>query len=221
MQLKDGATVYTADGQTVGSIDRVVIDPRTDEVTHIVVRQGFFFTEDKVVPTDLIDVATEEEVRLRADVEDLDDLPRFEERYYIPPEDFSGAEGEMGYPVGYARPYYWYPPVGAAGLGYYGGAYGYPTAPYVTHTVLNIPEGTIALQEGARVISADGKEVGNVEEVVTDANIERATHLLITEGWLFTEKRLIPVDWIKDVAEDEIRLAVSSRTLEQVPEYQP
>lgn len=47
MQFKDGANVYTADGHTVGSIDRVVIDPRTNEVTHVVVRRRLFFTEDQ------------------------------------------------------------------------------------------------------------------------------------------------------------------------------
>ena len=42
--------IYNQNGDKVGSIDRLVIDPRTNEVTHIVVRKGFLFTKDKVIP---------------------------------------------------------------------------------------------------------------------------------------------------------------------------
>jgi uncharacterized protein YrrD len=216
MQFKEGAHVYTADGNDVGSIDRVVLDPQTNEVTHVVVRKGWLFTEDKVVPTNLIDIAVADRVQLRSGVQNLDDLPPFEETFYVPPGETTGD----AYPVGYAAPRYWYPPVGAAWSGYYTGYYGYPVAPYVAYTEQHIPEGTVALQEGAKVVSADGENVGNVERVFTNNELNRATHMLITEGWLFKEKRLIPVDWIRNVDEDEIRLAVNARTLEQVPEYQ-
>lgn len=77
MQFKQGTHVYTTDGKDVGAIDRVVLDPRTDEVTHVVVRRGWLFTEDKVVPIDLIDQAVAEQVQLRSDVRDLDQLPEF------------------------------------------------------------------------------------------------------------------------------------------------
>lgn len=77
MQFKQGTHVYTTDGKDVGAIDRVVLDPRTDEVTHVVVRRGWLFTEDKVVPIDLIDQAVAEQVQLRSDVRDLDRLPEF------------------------------------------------------------------------------------------------------------------------------------------------
>lgn len=50
MQFKQGTHVYTIDGKDVGAIDRVVLDPKTDEVTHVVVRRGWLFSEDKVVP---------------------------------------------------------------------------------------------------------------------------------------------------------------------------
>lgn len=57
MQFKEGTDVFTIDGDKVGSIDRVVIDPRNNEVTHLVVRKGFFFPTDKVVPMDLVRTA--------------------------------------------------------------------------------------------------------------------------------------------------------------------
>jgi uncharacterized protein YrrD len=215
MQFKDGATVYTANGQNVGSIDRVVIDPGTDEVTHVVVRQGMLFTEDKVVPTEIIDTATAEEVRLRADVDNLEELPHFEETHYLSLDETDRTT----YPAGYARPAYWYPPVGL-GLGYYPSYYAYPARPYVVETERNIPEGAVGLKEGAKVVSADGETVGNVARVFTDDEMQQATHLLITEGWIFKEKKVVPIGWVKSMAEDEIRLTVNARRLERVPVYQ-
>lgn len=221
MQFKEGANVHTADGQNIGSIDRVVIDPRTNEVSHVVVRQGMFFTEDKVLPTDQIDTATADGVRLRANVENLDDLPRFEETYYLPLDESDPTTSGAGY----ARPYYGYPPVGL-GLGYYpsfygAGSYGgYAAQPYAVATERNIPEGTVGLKEGAKVTSADGKTVGNVARVFTDDQMQQATHLLISEGWLFKEQKVVPVAWIKSMDEDEIQLNVDAHRLDRVPVYQ-
>lgn len=216
MQFKQGAHVYTADGKDVGVIDRVVLDPKTDEITHVVVRKGWLFTEDKVAPITLIDPAVQDQVRLRRGVENLDDLPPFEETHFVTPSE----TGEGAYPGEDATPLYWYPPVGEAWSGYYTGYFVNPTW-YPVQTEQHIPKGTVGLKEGADVVSVDGERVGRVARIFTNAKLNRATHILISEGWLFKEKRLIPADWISTVEEDEIHLAVNARTLERLPEYQP
>ena len=111
MQFKEGAQVFTSDGEEAGKVDRVVLDPITNEITHLVVRKGFLFTEDKVVPIDLVQSATEERVELKG-VEDLDALPQFEETYYVRAEETEPgrARAPGAYSPGYVRPYYWYPP---------------------------------------------------------------------------------------------------------------
>lgn len=221
MEFRNDAPVYTADGQDVGRIDRVVVDPRTDEITHVVVRKGWLFTTDKVVPISLIDAAVEDRVQLQADIEGFDDLPDFEETHYVITDERKLAAADRLDTARYASPLYWYPPTGAAWGGYYGGRYRYPAPPYVVRTEVNIPDDTVAVKQGAEVFSADGERVGTVEQVFTNADLNRATHLLIAEGWLFPEKRTIPVDWIDFTDEDTIRLAVSAHELERVPAYQP
>ncbi len=57
MEFKAGTHVYTADGKDVGSIDRVILDPHTNEISGIVVKQGWLFTEDKVISIDLVETA--------------------------------------------------------------------------------------------------------------------------------------------------------------------
>ena len=50
MEFKEGAVVFSSDDKKVGHIRRVVIDPKTEEVTHLVIEKGFLFVEDRVIP---------------------------------------------------------------------------------------------------------------------------------------------------------------------------
>jgi uncharacterized protein YrrD len=223
MQFKRGAKVFTSDGEQVGEIDRVVIDPKTDEVTHVVVEKGFLLTVDKVVPISLIGPATEDRVTLRENAGDLEALPDFEERHYVLSDEEKLREASS---LGRARPLHWYPPINMTwwqGGGYLGytGFFGYPVPPYVVETERNIPEGTVALKEGAKVISSDDEHVGDVETVLTDPEENRATHLVISQGLLFKERKLVPTSWVSMVMSDEVHLAVGSRLLERLKEYEP
>lgn len=215
MQFKEETKVFTEDGREVGNIDQIVMDPKTKEVTHVVVRKGFLFTEDKLVPIDLIDIATEDHVMLRDDAPDPDDLPRFEETHFVPLSE--EEEARTDYPAGYARPVYWYPPVGAAT---WGAPYpGFPEQPLRAKTERNIPEDTVSLQEGATVVGADGEEVGDIERVFADPESERVTHFLVSEGLLLKEKKLVPAAWAGTISGDQVELVVSSSLLDDLPEY--
>ena len=214
MQLKEGTNVVTADGDKAGTIDRIVIDPVTKEVTHLVVRKGFLFTEDKVVPMSLVGPATADQVNLRPGAGELDKLPDFQETNYVPIDRESSTRPA---PDQISPFLYWYPPRGAAWrLGEFTAI---PIPPYVVETTENIPEGTVALEEGARVVTSDGAHVGDVERVYTDPQVDRATHLLISKGLILKEKKLIPTNWITSLREDEVHLAVEADLVENLPEY--
>lgn len=222
MQINQGADVLTANGEKVGQISRIVIDPRTKRITHVVVEKGMLFTEDKVVPLDLVAATGSDRLQLRQDAGDLDELPDLIETQYFPAERRSVHSQDA--PV-YAPPYFWYPPVGSASAGYLGyPGYVYGTGEtaqsYTTETHVNIPEDTVALKDGARVISADGEHIGNVDRVFTTPEVNRASHLLISKGLLFREKKVIPVNWILELEGDEVRLAVESSTVENLPDYE-
>jgi uncharacterized protein YrrD len=217
MQIVQDANVTTPSGERVGKIDRVVIDPRTKEVTHVVVRKGAIFSEDKVVPIDLIESASEDGVALREDAGDLEDLPNFEEEHFVTLNEDEAARSRYGDYS--AIPLYWYPPLYSAPFG--AGRLG-PTYPplYPTEVERNIPKGTIALKEGARVISADGDHVGNVEQVLTEPEADRASHFVISSGFFLKEKKLVPVRWVDSIEEEKVHLAVGSSLIETLREYQ-
>src|SRR5215212_7558767 len=132
MNFKHGTHVYTSDGRDAGTVDRVVVDPSTEEVRELIVRKGWLFNEDKVVPTYLVANATEDRVTLVDTEEELDSLPPFEERYYVQPDGHTEDERaglEAAADIGiesdvdrYVEPLYSYPPLGTPWWGY--GSYG-------------------------------------------------------------------------------------------------
>jgi uncharacterized protein YrrD len=214
MQFKNGAEVFSGDGEKIGTLRRIVIDPRTREVSNLVVEKGFLFKTDKVIPITLVDLGIEDRIILKKTNQDiLEEFPDFESTYYVPidqPDNPYQDDIEASY---------LYPPLH---LGWTtGGHVGYPLPQYVLKTEQDIPEGTVALEEGAKVISRDGEHVGNVEEIMTESQEERVTHFVVSEGLLLKERKLIPAVWIESVTEDEIHLSVNAGVFERLPAYQP
>jgi uncharacterized protein YrrD len=214
MQFKDGTPVYTFNGKNVGQIDKVVMNPKTKELSHIVVRKGLFFTEDKIVPLSLIASSNENGIYLRQDAGDLSLLPPFEEKHYIPLDERerSGTAYEDSSIL------YWVPPFG--GWMNYPSAYAYPP-PYPIASEQNIPEGTIALKEGATVYSSDNELLGTVERIFTDDKTDKASYFLLSDGLIFQEKKLIPMSWVGQITEDAIRLIVETSIVNRLVQYHP
>lgn len=224
--FEEGATVYDVEGEKVGALDRVVLDPRSQDVSHILVQKGFLFTKDKVVPIDFVAETKEGEVHLSESADALAEVPDFEERHFVRVET-EEAEPELDQATQGAVPVsYWYPPIkinwwGAPNPLGYEQNYGFVPPPYVLETEKNIPEGMVALKEGAQVFSQGGEHVGDVDEVYVDPQQERATHLVLSEGLFFEEHRLIPTLWIAYVKPGEVHLSVSEHVLETLPVYAP
>jgi uncharacterized protein YrrD len=212
MELKEGTSVFSADHEEVGNINRVVLNPVTTQLTHIVVQKGLFFPEDRVVPIDWIASADVDRVVLSVNASEIQDLPPFEETHYIRLDE---AEiNRAHHPASdYPPYYYWYPSFGTPS----------PVFPpstmsgVIPQTGQNIPEDTVALKEGTDVISADGDHIGDVEHVLVDPDSNQATHFLISKGLLLKEKKLVPADWISRVTEEKVYLAVGSRLVDQLP----
>jgi uncharacterized protein YrrD len=215
MQFKENTDVLTSEDQRVGRIDRVVIDPKSKEVTHLVVKKGFLFTQDKVIPVDRVETTTEDRVVLKKGTENADELPDFEETHHVPIEK---VESFKQYRPEYTRPLIWYYP----GISPWLGKNLYPEYPrpaFVEKTERNIPDGTVPLEEGAKVVCKNDEHVGDVERIFTEPEEQRAMHILISEGLVSKEKKLIPTHWVDHVFEDEVRLSVESDLIENLPNF--
>lgn len=219
MELKEGTSVFTPGGEEVGKVNRFVLDPATNELTHIVIQKGWLLPEDKVVPFEMVDSASEERVVLREEVGEFDKLPPFEETHFFraPDEDPDDPSlpGDTVYP--YAPAYYWYPARANTGFPGQGLA---PSVLPVRETQRNIPEDTVPLREGSNVLSSEGDHVGDVERLFLEGDSNKVSHFVVSQGTLFRDRKLVPAHWVKSVNEDAVSLAVSSRLLERLPSYE-
>ncbi len=222
MEYKEGAKVTRTNGERAGTLSRVVIDPRSKDVTHLVVKRGFLGEEEKVLPVNLVEEADADEIRLAPEADEMDDYPDFIDTDYVslegemlPSEDTEGHgwQGEVySYPQIYPQPEW--------GLGQKGTVpYYFPGRGYTPISRHNVPTGSVTLDKGTRVTTTDGDHAGDLDEILTGEAGELVTHIVLARGFLGAQKKLIPVEWILSVEEDQIRLAVPSKVVKNLPEY--
>jgi uncharacterized protein YrrD len=204
LQLQKHAHVLAANAQEVGFLERVVLNPESNVVTHIVVRNGPLLNkEDKVLPIELITDTTEDLVLLDTDASAVAAMPLFEEKLVSsrePSIELSASDD-----------------TGARSLG---------VSPFDvplvldpdetsgTETVQNIPEGTVAMKAGAKVTAADGEYLGHVERILAEPSLGQITHLLISRGIFSKDVKVIPIKWVLKIGEDHVYLNVNKDSVE-------
>lgn len=213
MKINEGAKIVSAAGEGVGEVERVVVDPRSKEVTHLVASKGLLFKEEKVVPLDLVARSTGDEVTLRPDAGELEQLPPYEVEYFVPIGDTAAEGVEMptsGPPVFYAYPPY----LGAS-------AAPVPVDARSPQVVVRrrIPMGSVAVEEGAEVRGYAGDRVGELTSFLTDPDDDRLSHIVVEQGTLVKHKKLVPAEWIEAMDEDRVRLAVTAATVDTLRDY--
>jgi uncharacterized protein YrrD len=211
IQFQKNAMVLAADGQQVGTLSRVVVDPDTRVLTDIVVRKSALFNPDeKVVPIELVAETTEDQILMHDEAGDLESFPPFEEKLLVDANEYadqlpsSGTSGEL--------------PSSIFGSNDLGMIVVRPAAGkrLVTQIKQNIPEGTVAMKEGAKVVTIEGKHVGNVEQVLADPSVDQVTHLLIARGVFMKEMKLIPIHWVMMMGRKKVHLRVKKASVEEL-----
>lgn len=185
MNFPIGAEVFCKDG-LCGRSTRVILKPKTEEVTHLVVREKAFPHTEYIVPVTAVTVTTPDSINISLTSRELAKQDPFIEREYV----------EMNIPE-YANSAYTL----QGNL--------YLDHEYVTVEHEQIPEDEVDVRKGARVHAVDG-HIGRVDEFLVDEKTKRVTHLVMQEGHLFGKKDVtIPVSAIDHVEEDTIYLKLS------------
>jgi len=193
MDIPMDAEVFCTDG-LCGRSTYLVIKPKTEEVTHLVVKEGKAPHEEILVPVTAVAATTPDSINLTFTRDELAKLQPFIETEYVK--------------VNIPR--------------YAGGAYS--MAPYAYHEPEllpvkreAIPVGELAVHRGARVEATDGR-VGRVDKFLVDPENDRITHLVLREGHLWGQKDVsIPVSEIKRIEENAIYLKIGKRKIEALP----
>ena len=211
MRFVKGAEVFTATGDRIGTISRIVIDAKTRDVTDLVVERGALLKEEKVIPVGLVDFEKEDRIALHETNQTVDDFPDYETTHYVPLD-------QAGAPYGDVETFFWYPPTNFQTPT--GGILPGVRPEYVLETESSIPEGRVTIDEGAQVISSDDKHVGNVEQVIANSETDNVTHFVVGKGFLLKEHKLVPAHWITSVEEGKVHLSVEADLFARVPDYQ-
>lgn len=215
MRFLKGSEVFTATGEKIGSISRVVIDAKTRDVTDLVVERGALLSKDeKVIPVGLVDLENEDRIMLRETNQNVDDFLDYETTHYVPVEN-------AGAPYENVEANYWYPPVNFQLQVPRVGLVSDVVPDQVAQTETSIPEGRVAISEGAQVLSADDQHIGNVEQVIADSESNRVTHFVVGKGFLLKEHKLVPAFWVTNMDGDKIRLSVAAPLFDRLPDYNP
>ncbi len=193
MDIPTDVRVYCTDGYC-GRSTRVVLKPKTEEITHLVVKEKDPPHEELLIPVSVVTVTTPDSINLSLTRGELDQQQPFLETEYV----------KLDIPR------------------YAGGMYSMAGEVYRESEVIPVkrestPEGELALRRGARVEATDG-HVGRVDELLMDSQNDHISHLILREGHLWGQREVsIPVSEIKRIDKDTVYLNIDKREIEALP----
>ena len=185
-----GAKASCVDG-FCGEVSRVIVDPATETVTHLVIEPKHRQEAGRLVPLNLVDT-TVGEIRLRCTMAEFGRLEAAEETELVEGGYGGMGVGGMSTPMGISNP---------------------------VRTVLEdiVPTGETDIVHGEPVHALDG-EIGKVEGIKVDPGDHRVTHVLLQEGHLWGRKEVtIPVSAVTKI-ENGIWLNLTKKQVEDLPE---
>lgn len=196
--INPGEDVIGSDGQKLGTVAYIVVDPHTLKITDLVVSTGAILGRDVVVPE--ADVARVESGRvcLTIDKDGLKQLKDYVDVEYTTP------------------PPEWVP---AAGFTYPTGAMLWPTGiyyPEMTKVRVNTPAGTVGIHQGMDVVSRDGHKVGSIDAITSDPQTDEVTEIVVKHGFIFTHDTAIPASHIANIEGDQVKLDLDQNQVKQL-----
>ena len=198
MEIPLDVQVHCTDGRC-GRSTHVILNPTTEQVTHIVVRERRPSRVERMVPIEWVETSAAEIIVLSHTKEDLVHLDIFN------PTDFIYTE----------IPHYATDPKLTAIWPYV-----VPVKRIIDEKIKRIPPSELAVGRGARVRATDGR-VGRGDEFVMGPNSGNITHLCLREGHLWGQREIcIPVLCIDRIEENIIHLNVDKETFEAMPAVQ-
>lgn len=213
LHLRIGASVRAADGTYLGKAGRVVIDPRTEELTHLVVQDELDSPSGVIVPIDLVATADDAEVRLTLDADAFGRLPEGPTIAYVPLDSIERGPlvGWQG-PPDYAEREILVP---AEVL------YDVPVRPFAPQIVQEGGLLSDAVPDVAEEteVTCQGEVVGHVAEVLTDERTRdlRGITVRLTEPG--EPIRVVPASMIARITPAAVELACTREELADLPAH--
>ena len=203
MDIAIGADVVGTDSK-LGTVQRVIVDARTNTVTDIVVKHGFVWGNERVVPRGCVTGVDAGGVHINVDQQGFAAFNGYtDDRYRAPDPNYIG-------PPGFANSEFMLDEVTAAGatagLGEPPSAppLGFPGGQVLTPDDMQRP----VVQPGTDVRDSAGEKIGEVHEFAVDPDTGAPDRLVMREGFLFHTDTPLPIAWIDEISDKGVTLNV-------------
>jgi sporulation protein YlmC with PRC-barrel domain len=195
MELPLDAEVHCSDGRC-GRSTYVVLNPATEKITHIVVKEKRPSRVERLVPVVLVANAAAEVILLGCTLAEFSALEPFNQTDFV--------YGDL--------PHHATDPSLTALWPYV-----VPAKRIVDEAIRAIPPGELAVRRGARVRATDGR-VGRVDEFLVDPEHGNITHLCLRKDHVWGDKVVcIPVSEIGEIEEKVVHLKVDKKAIASLP----
>jgi sporulation protein YlmC with PRC-barrel domain len=211
--LELGVEITCADGPA-GTLSRVVLDPTTETITHLVVTRHHGHEPQVLVPVELL-ASVDGELCLDCSIDELDSFPPARERHFV-----TGIPGPLQYRTDQILtwPYYTL----SLGVGLSRGhphdtrAVGGASDAIEGARYDRVPKGEVEVRRGDTVQALDG-EIGRVRGLVVDLADDQVTHVLLEDGHLWGAREIsIPIGAVSD-ARHGVRVALTRDQIRDLP----
>ena len=196
MDIALGAEVHFSEGG-MGKITRVVANPITVEMTHIVVKARGALEGEYLVPVDAISYSSPKDVTLTISEDDLRLLDSFETIHYMSMSEPSQDSSDLSMLI-------WpFLPPGDEGPMY--------------ELEAQVPPEELVVRRGAQVEASDGK-IGVVDGFMVNPENSHITHLVLEKGHLWGHKDVaIPIDSVEDYDGQVVTLKLDKDAVNALP----
>jgi osmotically-inducible protein OsmY len=188
----------------------LVTDLETDQVTDMVVEKGLLLKKDRVIPLAKVVRITDEEVHVALGKEEMNQYPEFDK-----------MEVRVGGP-GYDKGEEYGMPARVQDTGHYGQPIPMPVLPQLNREVevrVGVKSQSIVIGRGTEVKTIEG-DVGRVNHVLVDPKTREVSYIVVDPG-LFGKSLVIPTDFVREINQDGIVLAIDEDDLKKLPTYTP
>jgi sporulation protein YlmC with PRC-barrel domain len=200
-----GGEVACADG-ACGVLSRVVVNPVTQELTHLVVEPRHRQAKGHLVPIRFA-TSSGDHIQLSCTKAQLEEFEPAVEAQYLP-----ASRDVVGYrPQDVLMEPYWSVMTRPEVLPLMSGAF-HPRS----RSGASVPIGEVDIRRGEPVHATDG-DIGRVAGLAINPDDHHVTHILLEEGHLFGQKRVaIPISAVTRVGE-VIKLTLSKEEVRGLP----
>jgi sporulation protein YlmC with PRC-barrel domain len=214
--LRPESDVRTSDGETVGRLHAVIVDPRENRVTHIAVNTGPFapepgFGDPKIVVVDIEQMsdATDDGVELAIRAGDFASLPPYGHTHFFDVPDGEGPPAPSGMSRLWDAGVVIATSLSRLGTGLAIPAEHFQRATFERHILEDSPVWRIE----------PNNHIGDVERVLVDEATDQIAAIVIRRGVVFHEDVVLPISYVTEIRDGLIRVQISNDEIEALEPF--